>query len=123
MAGDAAPQATDQHPYVEAAMDLPVVVGSDNDEIVSHELEQMRSILEEVILVTHNMPLENPLLDSILNSFWLTQFFLAPQWQFAVLLASNFQWLNALLDKVAPSQPGENESRTVSQRGGPLSAD
>ncbi|CAG5015590.1 unnamed protein product [Parnassius apollo] len=31
-------------------MDLPVVVDSNEDEIVSHELEQMRSILEEAIL-------------------------------------------------------------------------
>ncbi|CAG4955193.1 unnamed protein product [Parnassius apollo] len=43
MAGVAAPHATDQHPHVEAAMDLPVVVDSNDDEIVSHELEQMRS--------------------------------------------------------------------------------
>ncbi|CAG4987441.1 unnamed protein product [Parnassius apollo] len=48
MAGDA----TDQHPHVEAAMDLPVVVDSNDDEMVSHELKQMRSILEEAILET-----------------------------------------------------------------------
>ncbi|CAG5022644.1 unnamed protein product [Parnassius apollo] len=59
MAGDVAPQATDQYPHVEAAMDLPVVVDSDDDEIVSHELKQMRSILEEAILETRSMPLEN----------------------------------------------------------------
>ncbi|CAG5021030.1 unnamed protein product [Parnassius apollo] len=58
-AGDAAPQATDQLPRVEAAMDLPVVGDSDDDEMVSHELEQMRSILEEAILETRSMPLEN----------------------------------------------------------------
>ncbi|CAG4950729.1 unnamed protein product [Parnassius apollo] len=58
-AGDAAPQATDQLPRVEDAMDLPVVVDSDDDEMVSHELEQMRSILEEAILETRTMPLEN----------------------------------------------------------------
>ncbi|CAG5058232.1 unnamed protein product [Parnassius apollo] len=40
-------------------MDLPVVVDSNDDEIVSHELEQMRSILKEVILETPNTPLEN----------------------------------------------------------------
>ncbi|CAG4952836.1 unnamed protein product [Parnassius apollo] len=40
-------------------MDLPVVVDSDDDEIVSHELEQMRSILEEAILETRSTPLEN----------------------------------------------------------------
>ncbi|CAG4993609.1 unnamed protein product [Parnassius apollo] len=59
MAGDAAPHSTDQHPHVEAAMDLPVVVDSNDDEIVSHELEQMRSILEEAILETRSTPLEN----------------------------------------------------------------
>ncbi|CAG4980690.1 unnamed protein product [Parnassius apollo] len=58
-AGDAAPQATDQLPRVEAVMDLPVVVESDDDEMISHELEQMRSILEEAILETRSMPLEN----------------------------------------------------------------
>ncbi|CAG4977865.1 unnamed protein product [Parnassius apollo] len=40
-------------------MDLPVVVDSNDDEIVSHELEQMRSILEEAILETRSTPLEN----------------------------------------------------------------
>ncbi|CAG4959664.1 unnamed protein product [Parnassius apollo] len=59
MAGDSAPHPTDQHPQVEAAMDLPVVVDSNDDEIVSHELEQMRSILEEAILETRSTPLEN----------------------------------------------------------------
>ncbi|CAG5055049.1 unnamed protein product [Parnassius apollo] len=49
----------DQLPRVEAAMDLPIVVDSDDDEMVSHELEQMRSILEEAILKTRSMPLEN----------------------------------------------------------------
>ncbi|CAG4948539.1 unnamed protein product [Parnassius apollo] len=47
MAGDAAPHPTDQHPHVEAAIDLPVVVDSNDGEIFSHELEEMRSILEE----------------------------------------------------------------------------
>ncbi|CAG5007684.1 unnamed protein product [Parnassius apollo] len=59
MAADAAPHSTDQHPHVDAAMDLPVVVDSTDDEIVSHELEQMRSILEEAILETRSTPLEN----------------------------------------------------------------
>ncbi|CAG5058863.1 unnamed protein product [Parnassius apollo] len=40
-------------------MDLPFVVDSDDDGMVSHELEQMRSILEETILETRSMPLEN----------------------------------------------------------------
>ncbi|CAG4964431.1 unnamed protein product [Parnassius apollo] len=35
-AGDAAPQATDQLPRVEAAMALPVVVDLDDYEMVSH---------------------------------------------------------------------------------------
>ncbi|CAG5058223.1 unnamed protein product [Parnassius apollo] len=39
-AGDEAPQTTDQLARVEAATDLPVVVDSDDDEMVSHELEQ-----------------------------------------------------------------------------------
>ncbi|CAG4967387.1 unnamed protein product [Parnassius apollo] len=59
MAGDAALQVTDQYPRVEAAMDLPVLVYSDDDEMVSHELEQMRSTMEEAILETRSMPLEN----------------------------------------------------------------
>ncbi|CAG5050477.1 unnamed protein product [Parnassius apollo] len=59
MAGDVAPKATDQHPCVEATMNLPVVVDSDDDEMVSHELEQMRSILEKAILETRSIPLEN----------------------------------------------------------------
>ncbi|CAG5046045.1 unnamed protein product [Parnassius apollo] len=59
MAGDAAPHATDQHSHLEATMDLPVVVDSNDDEIVSHELEQMRSILDEAILETRSTPLEN----------------------------------------------------------------
>ncbi|CAG4937782.1 unnamed protein product [Parnassius apollo] len=59
MPEDAAAQATDQHPHVEAAMDLPVVVDSDEDEMVSHELEQMRRILIEAILETRSISLEN----------------------------------------------------------------
>ncbi|CAG5021767.1 unnamed protein product [Parnassius apollo] len=58
-AGDAASHVTDQHPHLEAAMDLPVVVDSDDDEMVSHELEQIRSIMEEAILETRSMPLED----------------------------------------------------------------
>ncbi|CAG5058771.1 unnamed protein product [Parnassius apollo] len=59
MAGDAAPQPTDQQPRVETAVDFPVVVDSDDYEMVSYELEQMRSILKEAILKTRSMPLEN----------------------------------------------------------------
>ncbi|CAG4955044.1 unnamed protein product [Parnassius apollo] len=40
-------------------MGLPVVVDSNDDEIVSHELEQMRSKLDEAILETRSTPLEN----------------------------------------------------------------
>ncbi|CAG5018221.1 unnamed protein product [Parnassius apollo] len=130
-------------------MTFPVVVDSDENEIVSLQLEQIRSILEEAILETRSMPLENrPRLPRIppskrnqavmkaLNPMLVTYLeasrdlckadsiiFLAPQWQFAVLLAPNFPWLDALLDKLASSQPGEKESRTVSQRQGPLLAD
>ncbi|CAG5005285.1 unnamed protein product [Parnassius apollo] len=57
MAADAAPQVIDQHPRVEAATDLPVMVDSDDDEMVSYELVQMRSILEEAILETRRDPL------------------------------------------------------------------
>ncbi|CAG5031475.1 unnamed protein product [Parnassius apollo] len=59
MAGDADPQATDQYSNVKAAMDLPVVVDSDDDEIVSYDLEQMSSILEKAITETRSTPLEN----------------------------------------------------------------
>ncbi|CAG5023157.1 unnamed protein product [Parnassius apollo] len=47
------------HPHVEAAVNIPFVANSDDDEIVSHELEKMRSILEEAILETRSTPLEN----------------------------------------------------------------
>ncbi|CAG4958569.1 unnamed protein product [Parnassius apollo] len=59
LAGDAAPQAINQHPDVEVTMDLPVVVDSHDDEIVSQELEQMRSILEDAISKTRSKPLKN----------------------------------------------------------------
>ncbi|CAG5050391.1 unnamed protein product [Parnassius apollo] len=59
MDGNAAPQVTDQHSHVESVMDLPDVVDLNDDEMVSHELEQMRSILEEANLETRSMPHEN----------------------------------------------------------------
>ncbi|CAG5049410.1 unnamed protein product [Parnassius apollo] len=59
MTGDTASQATDQHPNEEATMDLPVVVNSADDEKVLYVLEKMRSILEEAILETRSMLLEN----------------------------------------------------------------
>ncbi|CAG5036369.1 unnamed protein product [Parnassius apollo] len=129
-------------------MDLPVVVDSNEDEIVSHEIEQIRSILEEAILETRSTPLENrPRLPRIplskrnravvraLNAMLVTyleasrdlcetdSILFGAAVAVAVLLAPNFPWLNALLHKVVPSQPGEKESRTVSQRQGPLSVD
>ncbi|CAG5026672.1 unnamed protein product [Parnassius apollo] len=61
MAGDAAPQIrADQH-HVDAAVDTPVVVDSNDDGIVSQELEleNMRSILEEAIVETRSTPIEN----------------------------------------------------------------
>ncbi|CAG4939930.1 unnamed protein product [Parnassius apollo] len=108
--------------------------------MVSHELEQMRSLSEEAILEMPSMPLENrPRLPRMplskqnrpvvraLNPMLVTyleacrdlcetdSIFLVLQWQ------TNFPWLDALLNKAAPSQSGEKESRTVSQRQGPLS--
>ncbi|CAG4940005.1 unnamed protein product [Parnassius apollo] len=147
-AGNAAPLIAQQTANVDAAVNIPFVVDSDDDGIVPHELEKMRSILEESMLETRSMPLENrprlpriplskrnravvralnPMLVTYLEASGTfarrTLFFLAPHWQYAVLLAPNFPWLDVLLNKVVPSQPGEKESRTVSQRQGPLSAD
>ncbi|CAG5031110.1 unnamed protein product [Parnassius apollo] len=45
--------------YVDAAVKIPFVANSDDDGIVSHELEKIRSILEESMLETRSMPLEN----------------------------------------------------------------
>ncbi|CAG4932225.1 unnamed protein product [Parnassius apollo] len=58
-AGNAAPLDAQQTAYVDAAVNIPVVANSDDDEIVSHKLEKMRSILEESILETRSTPLEN----------------------------------------------------------------
>ncbi|CAG5021549.1 unnamed protein product [Parnassius apollo] len=58
-AGNAAPLDAQQTAYVDAAVNIPFVVNSDDDGIVSYELEKMRSILEESMLVTRSMPLEN----------------------------------------------------------------
>ncbi|CAG5038166.1 unnamed protein product [Parnassius apollo] len=44
---------------MDAAVNIPFVVDSDDDGIVPHELEKMRSILEESMLETRSMPLEN----------------------------------------------------------------
>ncbi|CAG5021545.1 unnamed protein product [Parnassius apollo] len=48
-----------QTAYVDAAVNIPFVVNSDDDGIVSYELEKMRSILEKTMLETRSMPLEN----------------------------------------------------------------
>ncbi|CAG5057386.1 unnamed protein product [Parnassius apollo] len=58
-AGNAAPLIAQQTANVDAAVNIPFVVNSDDDGIVPHELEKMRSILEESILETHSMPFEN----------------------------------------------------------------
>ncbi|CAG4989056.1 unnamed protein product [Parnassius apollo] len=57
--GNAAPLVAQQTAYVDAAVNIPFVVDSDDDGIVSHELEKIRSILEESMLETRSMPLEN----------------------------------------------------------------
>ncbi|CAG4949755.1 unnamed protein product [Parnassius apollo] len=141
-----APQVTDQHSRVEAAMDLLVVVVSDDDDMVFRELEQKRSILEEAILETRSMPLKNrPRLPRTLlskqnravvralNPMLVTYlevsrdlcetFLIGAALAVCRIIGANFPWLDSLLNKLASSQPGEKELRTVSQRQGPLSAD
>ncbi|CAG5003807.1 unnamed protein product [Parnassius apollo] len=123
-AGNAVPLDAQQTAYVDAAVNIPFVVNSDDDGIVFHELEKMRSEnrprLPRIPLSKRNRAVVralNPMLVTYLEASrdW--------HWLYAVLLAPNFPWLDVLLNKVAPSQPGEKESRTVSQRQGPLSAD
>ncbi|CAG4948874.1 unnamed protein product [Parnassius apollo] len=58
-AGNAAPLIAQQTANVDAAVNIPFVADSDDDGIVPHELEKMRSILEESMLETRSMPLEN----------------------------------------------------------------
>ncbi|CAG5056441.1 unnamed protein product [Parnassius apollo] len=58
-AGNAAPLIAQQTANVDAAVNIPFVVDSDDDGIVPRELEKMRSILEESMLETRSMPLEN----------------------------------------------------------------
>ncbi|CAG4954465.1 unnamed protein product [Parnassius apollo] len=147
-AGNAAPLDAQQTAYVDAAVNIPFVVNSDDAGIVSHELKKMRSILEESMLETRSTPLENrPRLSRIplskqnravvraLNPMLVTYF--KASWElcetdsihFGAALAvcriigANFPWLDVLLNKVVPSQTREKESRTVSQRQGPLLAD
>ncbi|CAG5034612.1 unnamed protein product [Parnassius apollo] len=60
-AEDATPQLAEQTANVDAAVNTPVVVDSDDDGTVTQELEleQMRSTLEEAIVETRSTPLEN----------------------------------------------------------------
>ncbi|CAG5019455.1 unnamed protein product [Parnassius apollo] len=58
-AGNAAPLDAQQTACVDAAVNIPFVANSDDDGIVSHGLEKMRSILEESMLETRSMPLES----------------------------------------------------------------
>ncbi|CAG4958338.1 unnamed protein product [Parnassius apollo] len=111
-AEDAAPQIAEQPANLNAAVNTPVVVDSNDDGTIAQELEleHMRSTLEEAIMETRSTPLENrPRLPRIalrkrnravvraLNPMLVTylepagtfarrtQFFLAPHWQCAVL--------------------------------------
>ncbi|CAG4952705.1 unnamed protein product [Parnassius apollo] len=61
VAEDAAPQLAEQTANVDAAVNTPVVIDSDDDGTVAQELEleQMRSTLEEAIVKTRSTPLEN----------------------------------------------------------------
>ncbi|CAG5020133.1 unnamed protein product [Parnassius apollo] len=141
-AGNSAPLIAQQIPYVDAAVNIPFVVDSDDDGLVPHELEKMRSILEGSMLQTRNMPLKNrprlpriPLCKRNRAVVWALNPMLVNYLEasrdlcetdsilFATLLALKFPWLDVLLDKVAASLPGKRELRTVSQRHGPLSAD
>ncbi|CAG5054727.1 unnamed protein product [Parnassius apollo] len=60
-AEDAAPQLAQQPASVDAAVNIPVLVDSNDDGTVAQELEleQMRSTLDEAILETRSTPLEN----------------------------------------------------------------
>ncbi|CAG5041325.1 unnamed protein product, partial [Parnassius apollo] len=60
-AEDGAPQLAEQTTNVDAAMNTPVVVDSNDDGTIALELEleQMRSTLEEAIVETRSTPLEN----------------------------------------------------------------
>ncbi|CAG5056569.1 unnamed protein product [Parnassius apollo] len=60
-AGNTALLDAQQTAYVDAAVNIPFVANSDDDGIVFHELEKMRIILEESMLETRSMPLENRL--------------------------------------------------------------
>ncbi|CAG4991627.1 unnamed protein product [Parnassius apollo] len=102
-AEDAEPQLAEQTANVDAAVNTPVAVDSNDDGTVAQELEleQMRSTLEEAIVETRSTPLENrPRLPRLalskrnravvraLNPMlvtYLEAYFLAPHWQSAGL--------------------------------------
>ncbi|CAG4943850.1 unnamed protein product [Parnassius apollo] len=60
-AEDAAPQLAEQTANVDAVVNTPVVVDSNDDGTITQELEleQMRSTLEEAIVETRSTPFEN----------------------------------------------------------------
>ncbi|CAG5012848.1 unnamed protein product [Parnassius apollo] len=147
-AGNAAPLDAQQTAYVDAAVNIPFVFNSDDDGIVSHELEKMRSILEESMLETRSMPLENrPRLPRIplstrnravvraLNPMLVTyleasrdhcemdSILFGAALAVCRIIGAKLPMAGRATQKIAPSQPGEKESRTVSQRQGPISAD
>ncbi|CAG5046864.1 unnamed protein product [Parnassius apollo] len=150
MAEDAVPQLAEQLANVVAAVNTPVLVDSNDDGTVAQELEleQTRSTWDEAILETRSTPFENrpqfprialikrnrvivralnPMLvtyleasrdlcetDSILFDAALAV---------CRIIVPNFPRLDALLDKVVLSQPGEQELKNVSQRLGSSLAD
>ncbi|CAG4959003.1 unnamed protein product [Parnassius apollo] len=114
-AEDAAPQMVEQPANVDAAVNTPVVVDSNDDGTVAQELEleHMRSTLEEAIVETRSTTLENrPRLPRIA----LSKRNRAVVRALNPMLAPRFPRLDALLAIVALSQPGEEELRNVSQR-------
>ncbi|CAG4970573.1 unnamed protein product [Parnassius apollo] len=140
---DAAPQLAEQPANVDTAVNTPVWVDSNDDGTVAQELEleQMRSTLDEAILETRSTPLENrPRLPRIalskrnrvivraLNPMLMTYLEASRDLcetdsiLFGAALA-DFPRLDALLDKVVVSQPGEQELKNVSQGLGPSSVD
>ncbi|CAG5027650.1 unnamed protein product [Parnassius apollo] len=107
-AEDAAPQIAEQPANMNTAVNTPVVVDSNDDGTVAQELEleHMRSTLEEAIVETRSTPLENrPRLPHIALSKRNRAVVRALN---PMLVTSpNFPRLDALLDKVALSQPEE----------------
>ncbi|CAG4992329.1 unnamed protein product [Parnassius apollo] len=149
-AEDAAPQLAEQPANVDAVVNTPVLVDSNDDGTVAQELEleQMRSTLDEAILETRSTPLENrPRLPRIalskrnraivraLNPMLVTyleasrdlcktdSILFGAALAVCLIKAPNIPRLDVLLDKVVLSQPGEQELKNVSQRLGPSLAD